>query len=230
MTWVLNGQAQGAIGNPVNVPFTSNQQQITCQLLNPYGCFTEESFTIPPGIFSDFSVAPTADPTSHAFGGQSNLAANLTGIYTEPVSFSWSPTEPLNTSAGSDVVADVVLTTTFVVTVTDAEGCTATGSVVVEVFTVCDTPYISLPNAFTPNSDGTNDTWKLLSEVPIIQMDVAVYNRWGNKVFSSTEPQFIWPGKLNDVDLPSDSYTYTLRAVCVNGEIWQRQGDLLLMR
>ena len=53
-----------------------------------------------------------------------------------------------------------------------------------------------IPNIFSPNSDGNNDVYKLKGESdPCYDfMQVAIYNRWGQKVFESTDSEFEWDG------------------------------------
>lgn len=54
----------------------------------------------------------------------------------------------------------------------------------------------NLPNIFTPNSDGINDNFKLLSKINIgDSFMIKILNRWGQIVFESTDSDFIWQGK-----------------------------------
>ena len=70
---------------------------------------------------------------------------------------------------------------------------------------------ITVPNAFTPNNDGVNDTWMIeqIDIYPNAQIDI--YNRWGEAVFHSskgyTKP---WDGTFNGRILPIDSYFYII--------------------
>ncbi len=66
------------------------------------------------------------------------------------------------------------------------------------------------PNAFTPNGDGVNDTYQPLFSCPVITTNFAIYNRWGDQVFSSTDPQAAWDGTINGELAPSDVYGWRL--------------------
>ncbi len=76
---------------------------------------------------------------------------------------------------------------------------------------VADEPLL-IPNAFSPNEDGLNDTWHILN-VGALQYSgysiqaVGVYNRWGNEVFKSNDINFVWNGR----GWASDSYYYYIR-------------------
>jgi gliding motility-associated-like protein len=71
------------------------------------------------------------------------------------------------------------------------------------------TSQILVPDAFSPNGDGKNDTWHILN-LPQLQLSginiqaVGVYNRWGNEVFKSSDINFAWDAK----GWLSDTYYY----------------------
>jgi len=97
---------------------------------------------------------------------------------------------------------------TYAVSVTDANNCTDTASVYLES---SDAECIFVPNSFTPNGDGTNDTWMIKNVNLYPKTMVSVFNKWGNKVFESTkgytEP---WDGTSDGRQLPSDTYYYVI--------------------
>ncbi len=69
---------------------------------------------------------------------------------------------------------------------------------------------ISVPNAFTPNGDGINDTWdiKYLNTFP--NCTVAVFNRWGQNVYSSNGYGIPWDGSFKGTLLPTGTYYYLI--------------------
>ncbi|XVJ65316.1 MAG: T9SS type B sorting domain-containing protein [Lacibacter sp.] len=86
-----------------------------------------------------------------------------------------------------------------------------------------------LPNAFTPNNDGLNDcfgikNWGLMSEFKLM-----VYNRWGEEVFYTTNPNQCWNGTFKGVPAMPGNYVYYIRAVNLCGTIEQK-GNLTLIR
>lgn len=67
-----------------------------------------------------------------------------------------------------------------------------------------------LPNAFTPNADGANDLFVPRNNLFVNEVDFRVFNKWGNLMFTTSDPQLNWDGKNqggNDVD--DGTYYYT---------------------
>jgi gliding motility-associated-like protein len=92
----------------------------------------------------------------------------------------------------------------YTVTVTDINGCTATAT---RYFEFID---IKIPNVFTPNGDGNNDTWAPTNTINYKDLVFYVYDRYGRKLGSYRESQF-WDGKYNGNELPSGDYWYVIK-------------------
>ena len=77
---------------------------------------------------------------------------------------------------------------------------------------------IFIPNAFSPNGDGNNDVFQLFGDVNTIAfLDVMVFNRWGEKVFESSNHHFTWDGTYKGEVVPQGAYIYTAKIVFING-------------
>jgi gliding motility-associated-like protein len=61
-------------------------------------------------------------------------------------------------------------------------------------------------------------------------MTFRIYNRWGQKVFESNNPDYGWDGNFNGKPQPMDVYAYTLDAVFFDGKKTTRTGDITLIR
>ena len=125
---------------------------------------------------------------------------------TPGVSYSWSPGANL---LGSNTATPTALpgeTTTYTVTVTTANGCTASDTVRVGVV-----PLLVIPNGFTPNGDGQNDVWELEAITEgYPDARIEVFNRWGGIVFTSRGYAKPWDGTLDGEDLPTSTYYYII--------------------
>ncbi|MFN7119463.1 MAG: gliding motility-associated C-terminal domain-containing protein [Saprospiraceae bacterium] len=80
--------------------------------------------------------------------------------------------------------------------------------------TICvdNCPFYSLPNTFTPNGDGQNDLFKPYPFCFIESVEFKVFNRWGQLVFETTDPNINWNGQnKNGQDLNEGTYYYTCR-------------------
>jgi gliding motility-associated-like protein len=105
-----------------------------------------------------------------------------------------------------------------------------TGCQVLEDSILIQKLLFEMPNIFSPNGDGDNDVFKpfFLGEMEVVEL--TVYNRWGQVVFESNDPNNPgWEGKKDDKDAPSEVYIYTVR-VGVGGEVEERTGQVTLLR
>ena len=94
---------------------------------------------------------------------------------------------------------------------------------------VCDTPNIYMPNAFSPNGDGINDV--LFVEGNIIEsIDLYIVNRWGQTVFESTDKNVGWNGTFLQEDLPPDVYGFSLTAYCEDDDVFVLKGNINLLK
>jgi gliding motility-associated-like protein len=124
------------------------------------------------------------------------------------VEYSWSPGAGLSDSTTANPVANPTTTTEYSVLVKDDFGCTARASVIINV--VCDT--LDIPNGFSSNEDGTNDTFVIdgLSKYPVNML--WIYNRWGNLVYKKQNYDNTWDGRSNvsgvvmGQELPNGTY------------------------
>lgn len=67
------------------------------------------------------------------------------------------------------------------------------------IFCVDNCPYYVLPNTFTPNGDGQNDIFHPFMPYRFVpKIEIKIYNRWGEQVFSTEDPDINWNGKVNN--------------------------------
>jgi gliding motility-associated-like protein len=114
----------------------------------------------------------------------------------------------------------------------DNHGCTDT---VCNTIVVEDVLYTYAPNGFTPDGNGVNDVWWVTSNMDDIAFfDLQVFDRWGQVVFTSTDPLIPWDGtKLNgggDI-LKQDVYAFRLTYQVVSTGAWREQlGHVSLLK
>jgi gliding motility-associated-like protein len=113
-------------------------------------------------------------------------------------------------------------------TVKDNNGCAGTSSVTVAMKQCAKGVYI--PNAFTPNRDGKNDTFRPLLFGKVITYHLAIYNRWGEKIFESTEPNVGWDGTTNGRDANTSVYIWTCIYQLEGSPIKSEKGTVILVR
>lgn len=73
-------------------------------------------------------------------------------------------------------------------------------------------PVYTLPNTFTPNGDSANDLFVPTENKFVLAVDFQVFNRWGNLVFQTSEPELNWDGTgTNQKELDEGTYYYTCK-------------------
>jgi len=143
--------------------------------------------------------------------------------------YQWSPSFDLNNPDIASPVASFgsVGTYTYVVTATGPNGCQATDSITVRVYSLSD---IFVPTAFTPNHDGHND---VLRALPVSIKDfkyLSVFNRWGQLVFTTTNFADGWDGTFNGHEAPAGVYVWMAGGVDYSGKVVERKGTVILVR
>lgn len=118
--------------------------------------------------------------------------------------------------------------TTYAVTGFDQHGCSSTDSISYSDIEQCCT--FSYPTAFTPNNDGINDGWHPVTYGNMDFYLLSVYNRWGQRVYVSSDPHEHWDGSFNGKACEMDTYHYFLRAKCVTGGEEETKGSFILLK
>ncbi|MCP3930892.1 MAG: T9SS type B sorting domain-containing protein [Bacteroidetes bacterium] len=125
-------------------------------------------------------------------------------------------------SEGS-ITQNITITETgaYSVTITDADGCIAE-----DMITISDCGMYDIPNAFTPDGDGVNDTFSIVSKGNIELLELKIFSRWGEVVHDAPTA---WDGRYNGKPFPSEVLIYVLKVKTPTG-VEMRSGDLTLIR
>jgi gliding motility-associated-like protein len=167
-------------------------------------------------------VASAGSDTSIAIGGSASL--NSSG----GTSYLWIPSSYLSCTTCTNPVATPPESTTYCVIVGNGAGCRDTACVRVTVGDVtCGEPFI--PSAFSPNGDGQNE-FECFYGNCIQSFKFEIYDRWGEKVFETTDQKICWDGKYNGKQMNSGVYVYALDAVKTTGEKIKMKGNITLFR
>jgi len=144
-----------------------------------------------------------AGPDKYILLGKSDI---LTPVVTDSaLNYLWTPPSYLNSDTVLNPVCSPQYNLTYTFTASTKEGCSRSDTV--RVF-VLFPPVV--PNAFSPNGDGINDTWKIkyLDTYPGATVDV--YSRYGQLVFHSNGYQTEWDGTINGQPLTVGTYYYII--------------------
>ena len=111
--------------------------------------------------------------------------------------------------------------------VTNAFGCRDTSSKI--LFIAPDVTYY-MPNAFTPNDDNINETYKPVGLSYAINYKFIIFNRWGEILFKTDNPQLGWNGKYENEMVPQDLYFYRLEFIGVDEIRHEEKGHVMILK
>ena len=117
------------------------------------------------------------------------------------------------------------LTACYAITSVDSVG---NESALSSIICIDDCPSYILPNAFTPNLDGSNDLFIPILNRFVSRIQFDVYNEWGQKVFKTEDPQILWNGQnFQGNQLNDGVYYYTCEVFQLNSVGEERTYDFL---
>ncbi|MBL0146656.1 MAG: gliding motility-associated C-terminal domain-containing protein [Chitinophagaceae bacterium] len=185
-----------------------------------YGC----NFTVVDSV-----LITMRDPVP-AFAGNDTIA-----MYNKPhqlestggVGFVWSPSAPLNNPFARKPLAVLSHDQYFEVKVTDNIGCFAYDGVFVKVY---EGPMYHVPNAFSPNGDGLNETFKVIPSGIQSTEYFRVFDRYGALMFETREWLKGWDGNFKGKKALAGTYVWMVKGIDVNGADVEQTGTVILIR
>ncbi len=100
-------------------------------------------------------------------------------------------------------------------------------------FVTCETCPVFAPNAFSPNDDGWNDRWQVFLPCIWLRFRLQVFDRWGNLLFESSDPDQSWDGYWRGKSVPPGVYAWQMEwegELFGQQQITRKSGDLTLIR
>ena len=203
--WMVNGQLAGTRSASFTSKTLNDGDAVSCTVTGNLAC------TVPAVAGSNIitmKIEQLPQVSVSAFesftvGGSVVLAAVTRG---EITNVTWSPSTGLSDYKVLQPIASPRATTTYTVNVQNAAGCTDTAQVTVEVLP----KKITIPNTFTPNGDGINDTWDITGLEQYSHCTVQIYNRWGQSIYSSVGYSISWNGTYSQRPVPVGTYYYII--------------------
>jgi gliding motility-associated-like protein len=165
----------------------------------------------------------TASPTIIPYG--SSVMLNADGA----VYYSWSPDNGTlsNVSINDPVATPTDTTTIYTVYGTNLYGCLDSAKITVNL----DIDRLEdMPTGFTPDGDGLNDVFRITHLKYKKLVEFRVYNRWGQEVFSTANPEVGWDGTYHGV--PQDIGVYNYQIIIAESDGTQKvyKGSVTLIR
>ncbi len=142
--------------------------------------------------------------------------------------FYWAPPDWLSCTDCEDPIATPLQTTTYTLSAINEFGCRAEDSMIITIS--CSDNILYIPNVFSPNDNGKNDVFKIRSSGIRELNFLRIYDRWGELVFETADQEIGWDGTFRGKRLPPAVYVFYLKAVCGDGFIIERHGNVTLVR
>lgn len=138
--------------------------------------------------------------------------------------FTWTPDSALSCTQCAMTHASPVATTTYTVSLIDANGCRATDEV-----TVFFRGSLFVPNTFTPNGDQVNESFRAITR-EVKHFELHVFDRWGEVIFSTEDPEAGWDGTYHGIPSPVGVYVWRIDLVEKGGTSRTVYGHVTLLR
>jgi gliding motility-associated-like protein len=89
---------------------------------------------------------------------------------------------------------------------------------------------LAIPNGFSPNGDGTNDFFPVIHSSNLAEYHIAIYNRWGEKMFETTNKDQAWDGTYKGKEQELGVYVYYIEYKFESQKAEFTKGNVTLLR
>lgn len=192
------GLSDSTIANPVASPRDTTTYKVI--VANSYGC--RDSAYVLVNVLQKLQV--TAGEDKNIFEGDTvTLHGSVQG---DPVRIYWTPNTNIQNGNTVTPVVSPVDNTTYTIAAVPGSGCPVeTDETFVRVY-----KKLRVPNIFSPNGDGINDTWVIQNMDTYPLATVKVFTRNGVQVFETKNGGREWDGRYNGKPLPMATYYYVI--------------------
>lgn len=146
------------------------------------------------------------------------------------LSYNWLPSSQVSNDTIRNPSSIITSTTLFTVNVRDNNNCRSSDTVLVRLIDECKEEFIYVPSAFSPNGDGINDCFSIISPPKLSDFSMLIFNRWGEKVFEAKDEFTCWDGTFKGTPAQSDAHIYVISFTCYNGKKLMKKGTVTIMR
>ncbi len=212
------GLSSSTVANPMLTPKDSIVYKVVTT--NQFGC--KDSAYVAVNVYR--KPVANAGPDINIIRGDTAVLKGY-GSGTAVV-YSWTPVQYMNNAQSFTPSVFPPEEIQYTLRVTSTVGCeNAEDAVTVKVFND-----LYIPNAFTPNDDGTNDIFRIFPIEGYTLKNLSVYNRWGKRIFKTTDPSKGWDGRIGQVFQQAGIYVYVLEWKTPGGKELFKKGTLQLIR
>lgn len=218
-SWFVNGALVAVTASPIFQISTLNDGDIVHVENSCYAQCAElvTDTSVPVSVYG-FNVDAGQDQTISP-----GVSVTLNGITSAP-SYSWSPAYLFSDPFSLNTIVSPEQTVTLALTATE-NGCTLSDYVTISVTTA-----LNIPNTFSPNGDGQNDTWIIEGIELYPDASMKIYDRWGQMVYQARGYSSVkaWNGNIKSGKASEGVYFYVLDLATEGAEVLK--GSITLIR
>ena len=233
-----------------------DETELWCQIsggLPPFNYFwphsgeTDSSIIVSPAVSASYTVSVTDACNTYSVEGYpfveviqpiadfsflSNTTVEGLPIYFEnnsigSVSWDWNlGNGESSTLFSPGTTYETAGTYTVTLIATNEMGCVDT---IAKPMTILNEYWFYAPNAFTPDGNELNNSYSV-SVIGALAFDFKIFNRWGELIFESKDPDFAWDGTFNGNYIQDGVLVYNAVVVDENGETHEYTGHISLLR
>ena len=233
--WTINGTTYP---NQSNITFTPTQPgvfDIALELSTSNGCTYDtlliaylEAYPIPQGNYTSNPLVLDADNTDVTM---IDLSEGSIDTWEWTISLPSEELTSMDQNPQFSLPLGVSGSYPVQLTVTSPNGCS---DFINGIITVNEIFNLFVPSAFTPNGDGINDVFIVEgSGIDASNFQMDIFNRWGEKVYSSKDPKQTWTGGVNGGEfyVPNGIYNYFITtSLLKSGERYENRGHISIIR
>lgn len=214
--WIpANDLSSATIANPVANPADTTLYKLV--VYNQAGCSDTTAVKVNVAERPLANAGP--DKTIFA-GGSVQLAGSVSG---QDISYAWLPASTLNNPLLLRPTVNPLQDADYTLNVISNAGC-GSASDKVHVYVYKD---FYIPNAFSPNNDGINDTWNIPAINAFPEYEVTIYNRYGQAVYHVVNNFIPWDGSFKNIPQAAGAYVYVIK---IKEDYRLYKGSLLMIR
>ncbi|HMG82456.1 MAG TPA: PKD-like domain-containing protein, partial [Ferruginibacter sp.] len=233
--WIVNGVT---ISNASSSTYSTDSLQlgnntISCVVIvQSSGCFsayTATSNTVNVQAYQNPTISLSASPTIIDEGDQSQITATVT----PNVPFNWSSSPDIDGPVSNSLnpIVTPSQTTIYTLTVPASGGAGVCPEISDTVSVTVYTKNFYMPSAFSPNGDGKDDVFRV-PPPPFVSFnltDFVIYDRWGLKVFETSDITKGWDGTYHGSPADIATYVYVITGNDLHGKV-EHKGTVVLVR
>jgi len=197
--WNFGDNTTDTASNPVKVYREPNLYAVNLRVTNGAGCVGDTTINLKVHLQPRVDAGP-----SFVVAQGSTVRFNPT-VNSSTLEFTWTPPAGLSNPSALRPTLVALQNQRYYLTAEGDGGCTATDSLDVKILLT-----VKIPNAFSPNADGINDTWAIENLKDYPGATVEVFNRYGQRVYFSNGYATPWDGRFNGSALPFATYYYVI--------------------